>query len=79
MEYPLYEFDGVKIYECPGKLITAGTNEFLLLYALCTKFQKFPEDGGALDQTFAFAQAAAVVEGVMAEQAEADMKSTKDR
>lgn len=64
---PLYELDGEKIWECPGKLITLETSEFLQIYSACKLFHKLPVEGGVLDQTFHFSQAAIIVESTLAE------------
>ena len=58
---PLFEFEGTPIHECPAKLISPETRDFLTVYGLCLKLKKFPLAGGLYDQTDIYIQATTLV------------------
>ena len=67
VQYPLFSFGGVDVFECPMKLMTPDTTRVVMLLAGCKQFGQLPSVGGVIHQTAAFMQAASIVEGTMNE------------
>lgn len=66
-ETPLFEFEGEKIYQCVGRLVTEDTKSFLRIYNMCKLFEKLPLAGGVLDQPVFFMEAATLIESTVQE------------
>lgn len=72
---PIYQIEDWKIYDCPAKLISEETEEFLMLYGMSKLMNTLPESGGVMDQIGTFYHGAMVIESVSNEVAEQQMKA----
>lgn len=73
---PLFHVDDWAVHECPGKLITEETEDFMMVYGMCKLMSSLPEAGGTMDQVSTFYHGATIVESVVREVEEEQMKAS---